>query len=177
MGSRFNSPPNWPAPPSPDWVPPSGWEPDPSWGPAPYGWSLWVEDPQLWSSAVGGELCYSPGVGTEELVPATQGRRRCRPVCWGPVGHRHRRHLVVSAKGNEFLTLPAAGGAAAAAEFGVELPGKGRVRRTETNPDVSGLSAILGQARWGPKVNTTGLKGTVRKAVTVREESPLCSRP
>jgi hypothetical protein len=45
MGSRFNSPPNWRTPQFSDWVPPPGWLPDPSWGPAPYGWSLWVDDP------------------------------------------------------------------------------------------------------------------------------------
>jgi hypothetical protein len=45
MGYRFNTPPNWPAPPSPDWRPPEGWQADASWGPAPDGWSFWVEDP------------------------------------------------------------------------------------------------------------------------------------
>lgn len=43
LGHRYNSPPNWPAPSSPEWVPPQGWMPDPSWGPAPDGWNFWVE--------------------------------------------------------------------------------------------------------------------------------------
>jgi PASTA domain len=45
MGYRFNTPPNWPAPASPDWLPPKGWKADASWGPAPDGWNFWVEDP------------------------------------------------------------------------------------------------------------------------------------
>jgi hypothetical protein len=45
MGYRFNTPPNWPAPPSPDWLPPEGWQADAAWGPAPDGWNFWVEDP------------------------------------------------------------------------------------------------------------------------------------
>jgi hypothetical protein len=45
MGYRYNSPPNWPAPPSADWLPPDGWKPDPAWPPAPDGWNFWVEDP------------------------------------------------------------------------------------------------------------------------------------
>lgn len=40
---RYNSPPNWPPPPT-DWTPPPGWQPDPAWGPAPPGWLFWVED-------------------------------------------------------------------------------------------------------------------------------------
>ncbi|MDT5010471.1 MAG: hypothetical protein QOH57_2088 [Mycobacterium sp.] len=40
---RFNSPPNWPAPPR-RWQPGPGWEPDPAWGPPPAGWPLWVPD-------------------------------------------------------------------------------------------------------------------------------------
>jgi hypothetical protein len=45
MGYRFNTPPNWPAPASPDWLPPAGWKADAAWGPAPDGWNFWVEDP------------------------------------------------------------------------------------------------------------------------------------
>lgn len=40
--ATFNSPPNWPAPPAPDWQPPPGWRPDPSWPPAPPGWAFWL---------------------------------------------------------------------------------------------------------------------------------------
>jgi hypothetical protein len=40
---RFNSPPNWPAPP-PGWVPPPDWRPDPSWPAPPPGWQVWVDD-------------------------------------------------------------------------------------------------------------------------------------
>lgn len=43
MISRFNPPPNWPAPPA-DWQPAPGWQPDPEWGPLPPGWQLWVPD-------------------------------------------------------------------------------------------------------------------------------------
>jgi hypothetical protein len=42
--SRFNPPPNWPAPP-PGWTPSPGWAPDPSWPPPPEGWQLWIDDP------------------------------------------------------------------------------------------------------------------------------------
>lgn len=41
-GWRYNSPPNWPPPPSADWIPPVGWRSDPSWGPAPDGWNFWL---------------------------------------------------------------------------------------------------------------------------------------
>jgi hypothetical protein len=40
--ATFNSPPGWPAPPTPDWQPPPGWQPDPSWPPAPPGWAFWL---------------------------------------------------------------------------------------------------------------------------------------
>lgn len=39
---RYNSPPNWPAPPAPDWAPMDGWEPLAEWGPAPEGWVFWL---------------------------------------------------------------------------------------------------------------------------------------
>ncbi len=41
-GWIYNSPPNWPAPPSPDWRPVTGWTPNPSWPPAPEGWQFWT---------------------------------------------------------------------------------------------------------------------------------------
>ncbi|MET9314137.1 hypothetical protein ABZX12_20200 [Kribbella sp. NPDC003505] len=40
--ATFNSPPNWPAPPTADWQPPSGWQPDPTWPSAPPGWAFWL---------------------------------------------------------------------------------------------------------------------------------------
>ncbi|WP_427887900.1 excalibur calcium-binding domain-containing protein [Kribbella sp. GL6] len=40
--ATFNSPPDWPAPPTPDWQPPPGWKPDPSWPAAPAGWAFWL---------------------------------------------------------------------------------------------------------------------------------------
>jgi hypothetical protein len=40
--ATFNSPPGWPAPPTPDWQPPPGWLPDPSWPAAPPGWGFWL---------------------------------------------------------------------------------------------------------------------------------------
>lgn len=42
MASRYNPPPNWPAPPA-GWTPPPGWQPDSSWGPAPEGWQVWQD--------------------------------------------------------------------------------------------------------------------------------------
>ncbi len=42
-GWKYNSPPNWPAPPDPDWRPVDGWKPDASWPPAPTGWEFWVK--------------------------------------------------------------------------------------------------------------------------------------
>ena len=41
MRQKYNSPPNWPAPPA-NWTPPKDWRPDPLWGPAPAGWQFWV---------------------------------------------------------------------------------------------------------------------------------------
>lgn len=41
---HFNSPPGWPAPPTPDWRPPRGWRPDPAWPPAPSGWKYWLNE-------------------------------------------------------------------------------------------------------------------------------------
>lgn len=41
-GFRYNSPPNWPAPPE-GWTPPEGWQADPAWGPAPEGWQFWEQ--------------------------------------------------------------------------------------------------------------------------------------
>lgn len=41
-GYRYNSPPNWPPPPSPDWRPGPDWRPDPSWSAAPEDWQFWV---------------------------------------------------------------------------------------------------------------------------------------
>ncbi|HZX01432.1 excalibur calcium-binding domain-containing protein [Kribbella sp.] len=40
--ATFNSPPDWPAPPTPDWQPPPGWKPDASWPAAPAGWAFWL---------------------------------------------------------------------------------------------------------------------------------------
>ncbi|GAA3083546.1 hypothetical protein JOF29_004463 [Kribbella aluminosa] len=40
--ATFNSPPDWPASPAPDWQPPPGWKPDPSWPAAPAGWAFWL---------------------------------------------------------------------------------------------------------------------------------------
>ncbi|MDX2972971.1 excalibur calcium-binding domain-containing protein [Kribbella solani] len=40
--ATFNSPPDWPEPPAPDWQPPPGWQPDPSWPAAPPGWAFWL---------------------------------------------------------------------------------------------------------------------------------------
>ncbi len=45
MASKFNPPPNWPAPPTPGWTPPAGWTPPVEWGPVPDGWQLWIEEP------------------------------------------------------------------------------------------------------------------------------------
>jgi Meiotically up-regulated gene 113/Domain of unknown function (DUF4041) len=42
VGWRYNSPPNWPPPPSNDWIPPIGWRSDPAWGPPPPNWQFWV---------------------------------------------------------------------------------------------------------------------------------------
>jgi hypothetical protein len=39
---RFNSPPDWPEPPSDSWQPPPGWAPDPEWPDAPDDWGFWV---------------------------------------------------------------------------------------------------------------------------------------
>lgn len=41
--ARFNPPPGWPPPPSPDWRPPAGWLSSARW-PIPDGWPLWVDE-------------------------------------------------------------------------------------------------------------------------------------
>ncbi len=43
-GWTYNSPPNWPAPPTSDWRPADGWKPDPSWPAPPTGWEFWIRD-------------------------------------------------------------------------------------------------------------------------------------
>ena len=39
---KFNTPPDWPEPPSDSWRPPVGWQPDPAWPAAPKGWRFWL---------------------------------------------------------------------------------------------------------------------------------------
>lgn len=39
---QYNSPPNWPAPPTADWRPEPGWTPHASWPSPPDGWQFWV---------------------------------------------------------------------------------------------------------------------------------------
>lgn len=43
MGSRFNPPPGWPAPPE-GWRPTPNWIPDPSWPAPPADWEFWLID-------------------------------------------------------------------------------------------------------------------------------------
>ncbi|MBK6873059.1 MAG: HNH endonuclease [Kineosporiaceae bacterium] len=43
MGSRFNPPPGWPAPPE-GWRPTPNWIPDPSWPAPPVDWEFWLVD-------------------------------------------------------------------------------------------------------------------------------------
>jgi hypothetical protein len=40
----YNSPPNWPKPPTASWRPPTGWRADPSWPSAPAGWQFWIPE-------------------------------------------------------------------------------------------------------------------------------------
>ncbi|MFC0627116.1 excalibur calcium-binding domain-containing protein [Kribbella deserti] len=71
---RFNSPPDWPAPPTPDWRPPRGWQPDPAWPPAPSGWRFWLNErgarslgpPGLYGSVSRGRL--AAGLGAAALI-------------------------------------------------------------------------------------------------------------
>ena len=58
--ATFNSPPGWPAPPTPDWQPPAGWQPDPSWPPAPPGWSFWLNARGLRSRGPSGRYGAEP---------------------------------------------------------------------------------------------------------------------
>jgi hypothetical protein len=41
---QFNTPPEWPDPPTARWRPPRRWRPNESWPPAPAGWSFWVDE-------------------------------------------------------------------------------------------------------------------------------------
>ncbi|MGW6280154.1 excalibur calcium-binding domain-containing protein [Kribbella sp. NPDC055071] len=41
---QFNTPPQWPAPPTPRWRPPRRWRPPTEWPTAPKGWSFWVDE-------------------------------------------------------------------------------------------------------------------------------------
>lgn len=40
---QFNTPPEWPDPPTPDWRPPRRWQPPASWPAAPDRWVFWVD--------------------------------------------------------------------------------------------------------------------------------------
>lgn len=44
MTKHYQSPPNWPPPPSPQWQPPPKWKPDPAWSAPPKDWAFWVDD-------------------------------------------------------------------------------------------------------------------------------------
>ncbi|WP_371403047.1 excalibur calcium-binding domain-containing protein [Kribbella sp. NBC_00662] len=41
---QFNTPPEWPDPPTPDWRPPRRWQPPKSWPKAPDRWVFWVDE-------------------------------------------------------------------------------------------------------------------------------------
>ena len=41
---QFNTPPEWPDPPTARWRPPRRWRPNESWPPAPAKWSFWVDE-------------------------------------------------------------------------------------------------------------------------------------
>lgn len=41
---QFNTPPEWPDPPTPDWRPPRRWQPPKSWPAAPDRWVFWVDE-------------------------------------------------------------------------------------------------------------------------------------
>jgi hypothetical protein len=41
---QFNTPPEWPDPPTPDWRPPRRWQPPESWPAAPDRWVFWVDE-------------------------------------------------------------------------------------------------------------------------------------
>ena len=61
-GWKYNSPPNWPAPPTSDWRPADGWKPDPSWPAPPAGWDFWIRDTPATPS--------QPAVTTASPAPA-----------------------------------------------------------------------------------------------------------
>ncbi|MFD7159225.1 excalibur calcium-binding domain-containing protein [Kribbella sp. NPDC059898] len=41
---QFNTPPDWPAPPRPDWQPPRRWQPPATWPAPPARWAFWVDE-------------------------------------------------------------------------------------------------------------------------------------
>ncbi|MGZ0153307.1 excalibur calcium-binding domain-containing protein [Kribbella sp. WER1] len=41
---QFNTPPEWPAAPRPDWQPPRRWQPPQNWPPPPRRWAFWVDE-------------------------------------------------------------------------------------------------------------------------------------
>ena len=43
MEPRFNPPPGWPSPPTPDWRPEPDWQPSDQWPTAPGNWPFWVD--------------------------------------------------------------------------------------------------------------------------------------
>lgn len=51
MPLRFNPPPGWPPPPSPDWLPPAGWKPPKGMPAAPDGWVWLVAEPNTEADA------------------------------------------------------------------------------------------------------------------------------
>lgn len=64
----FNTPPEWPDPPTTRWRPPRRWRPHTSWPPAPAGWHFWVDQR---GKAVSGPVGRYGGVSPARLAALT----------------------------------------------------------------------------------------------------------
>jgi hypothetical protein len=83
---RFNTPPEWPDPPTARWRPPRRWRPAASWPPAPAGWAFWVDQH---GNPVRGPIGRYGGptrlkAGATVLVPVTiTALAIANPLHWG----------------------------------------------------------------------------------------------
>jgi hypothetical protein len=160
--TTFNSPPGWPAPPTPDWQPPAGWQPDPSWPPAPPGWSFWLNARGLRSRGPSGRY------GAEPPLKLVAG--------W-------------VAAGTAFLVILAAIGGGSTASTAVStVPGPAvtvsgptiTVQRTVPGPTITVQRTVPGPTatitRPPLPVRTVTIKAP-QATTTVTEPSPLVRSP
>ncbi|GAA1595616.1 HIRAN domain-containing protein [Actinoplanes couchii] len=160
--SRFNPPPNWPAPPS-GWQPEAGWAPDPAWGEPPPGWQLWIEDvPDLTEpgreSAAGAD---APGAEPGAVAVDMERRAAVPGVELGVVAVDAQRHAVTSGVESGVVGADAQ---RRAVTPGVEsgVVGVDAQRRAVT-PDVERRAVVPSCRAWSPEPSRCmGTSGAAR---------------